>query len=201
MFEADANAESRFRRACFDLLNAHCEADYGAGSVFGLPGLSARIGPDQISASAAPTITKAFEKYLADAKVRPRTELDWWTACNRFMAFLEKDQPITTIRAEDVIAFRDALVRYPRAVPRKLIRTPFEKVCEYAEAFDLPRLSPKTVNKNPHAPAACYGWLIKNRYVRDNPARGIQATVSQSTEDDRLPCLRADLEYIRPKIS
>ncbi|MEQ8835630.1 MAG: site-specific integrase [Lacipirellulaceae bacterium] len=195
-FETDANAGPRFRIACFDLLNAHCEADYGSAWEFSSSGLSARPGSDQISAPAAPTITTAFEKYLADAKVRPRTELDWWTACNRFVAFLEKDPPITTIRPEDVIDFRDALARFPRAVPGKLKESSFEKICEYADAFDLPRLSPKTVNKNLHALAACFGWLIKNRYARDNPARGIQATISQWTEDDRLPFSHDDLRRI-----
>jgi len=198
-FETDANAASRFRRACFGLLNVHCEADYGGSADFNTPGSSAPIGPHQtqlLSASAAPTLNEGFKKYLADAKVRPRTELDWWTACNRFIAFLEKDPPITAIRPEDVIAFRDALASFPRALPGKMKNASFHKICEYAEAFDLQRLSPKTVNKNLHAIAACYSWLIKNRYVTDNPARGIQATVSKSTEDERLPFSNDDLKLI-----
>ncbi len=192
--ETAPNGINRFRDACFELLTMHSE-----GSEFNSGPLSEHVHKTQNTSTTTPvalTLTKAFGRYVADAKLRPRTELDWMTACNRFVAFFERDPSITQIRPEDIIAFRDKLGVYPRSVPSKLKNASFQDRCEYAEKFDLPRLSPKTVNKNLQALAACFNWLIRNRLIRDNPVSNIRATINQSPEGDRLSFSNDDLSLI-----
>ena len=141
---------------------------------------SATLQPAPVvtTTTTAPPLSVILEKYLAETKLRTRSEQQWRTTVAEFAkAHGGEDIPVNHITKRHVREFKEALQA-----------TPSRRSGQRA---------PSTINKYLTALRAVLSWAIDNGYVEGaNPASGMAVRDTRDGADDRLTYSAEDLKLI-----
>lgn len=149
------------------------------------------------SAEHGERLSVVFERWKLERRPPAKTAGDFWAHVRRFIE-LHGDLGIRAITKRHVVAYKEAMLRYPSRVSGKLAGLALPALLEAVEGDrTIPRLSPRTVNdKALGALGAVFGWAVSNGYRDDNPASGVKVAMAEVRIDTRLPYSHDDLMRI-----
>ncbi|MBF0375820.1 MAG: site-specific integrase [Alphaproteobacteria bacterium] len=140
------------------------------------------------------TLSQAFEKYAAEANLRPQTLAEFTTALRRFREVVGGDPPVRTIGKAHVRQWKEALLRMPRRLSIEDRRLPLPEIVVRYDGRAVERVSSGTVGKMMTALQAVMGWAVRNGFAEQNPCLGMRPKTEARIE--RLPFGARDLTLI-----
>lgn len=143
------------------------------------------------------TMSEAFAMWRSERKPSEATGDTFGTYVRRFTE-LVGDLPITAITKGHVREYKDALVKLPARLPRKIVSKPMGQLLAWAETVpDQPKLTAKTINtKALAAVSTVMNWAVANGYAETNPATGVRVADAAVRDTPRLPYSVTDLNLL-----
>lgn len=140
-------------------------------------------------------LSVVYEKWKLERRPPPKTASDFYAFVRRFIE-LHGDLPVTAITKRHIVAFKDAMLRFPARPSGELAKMTVPRALEVtASDASIRLLSPRTVNdKALGAVSAILGYAADNALLEANPASRVKVAMGEVKEDSRLSY---ELEHLR----
>jgi integrase len=144
-----------------------------------------------------PTLTQLAERFLAEVDLPAKTKQLYRRYLLMFAEFLE-DRAAKLVMAQDMIAFRNLLLRLPTIVPKAMAGASPQALAEWADQTPgTSRLSPQTVkNRGLGAVSSMFAWAVDGMILEVNPRHGVRVRNAEGTKLKRQPYTRDQLTRI-----
>jgi integrase len=183
-----------YRRFCLWLLKAQqtatkTELTLLQGDLGPLPAPIPAQRPTGGSPSAIP-LSKVIERYVAFKRAQGA-----WTAqtdeiheatYSELVALLG-DKPVAEISKADLLRFYEELPKLPTNAAKKWRGMNARQVLDATADMEVPRLSPRSINKRLVMVRSLFGWLERSDLIERDPSVVLQSVPKEATEDDRIP--------------
>lgn len=135
-----------------------------------------------------PTLTKLIERFLAEVDLPAKTKQLYRRYLLMFAEFM-RDRAAKLVTSQDVIAFRNLLLRLPTIVPKRMAGASPQALAEWADQTPgTARLSPQTVkNRGLGAISSMFAWAVDEMILEVNPRHGVRVRNAEGTKLKRQP--------------
>ena len=133
------------------------------------------------------TFLQVYEKFLKERKATIGTELEFDTVVKRFVAICE-DKEISLYRKEDILLFKDTLLRFPKYFVKEDLSLSPQEIVEKYDKSSVLKMSATTVrNKYLGLIKVLFNYAVANGFRSDNPVTTVKVLMPKRQEPARLP--------------
>jgi integrase len=134
-----------------------------------------------------PNLAQLAERFLREVDLPPKTKQLYRRYLLMFAEFMG-NRPAKLVTSQDVIAFRNLLLRLPTIVPKAMAGASPQTLAEWADQTPgKPRLSPQTVkNRGLGAVSSMFAWAVDGMILEVNPRLGVRVRNAEGTKLKRL---------------
>jgi integrase len=135
-----------------------------------------------------PTLNQLAERFLAEVDLPAKTKQLYRRYLLMFAEFMG-DRAAKLVTAQDMIAFRNLLLRLPTIVPKAMAGASPQALAEWADQTPgTARLSPQTVkNRGLGAVSSMFSWAVDEMILEVNPRHGVRVRNAEGTKLERQP--------------
>lgn len=135
-----------------------------------------------------PTLTELAEQFLREVTLPAKTKQLYRRYLRMFAEFLG-DRVAKLVTSQDVIAYRNLLLRLPTIVPKAMAGASPQALAEWADQTPgTARLSPQTVkNRGLGAVSSMFAWAVDGMILEVNPRHGVRVRNAEGAKLERQP--------------
>lgn len=135
-----------------------------------------------------PTLTELAERFLREVNLPAKTKQLY----RRYLLMFAEcmgDRAAKLVTSQDVIAFRNLLLRLPTIVPKAMAGASPQALAEWADQTPgTARLSPQTVkNRGLGAVSSMFAWAVDEMILEVNPRHGVRVRNAAGAKLQRQP--------------
>ncbi len=132
-------------------------------------------------------LSVVYERWKLERKPPDKTAKDFYASVRRFIE-LHGDMPVTKITKRHVVAFKEAMIRFPARLSGSLAKMTVPQILEAtADNPSIRKLAHSTINdKALGAISAILGYAVRNAIIDSNPASGVKVAIGEVQKDTRL---------------